>query len=132
MSSKKDENIGYSSEYLEYDTEALYELLGSTFVATSLIITHKRYRGVKKMKFKHGEVDYKEIGKEKFNEYISFFKKDVCRKWNENPESFGEGKNSMDFLLETILKTDIPDFAAEIVSIIIIKMGFEEFCNFED
>ncbi len=132
MSFKKEENSGSAPDFFEYDMDGLYELLGTSYVATFLIITQKRKRGVKKLKFVGGEVDYTEIGREKFDEYSLKIRKRVCRTWNNDQEKFRETENAYEAIMDIVSKTDIPHNSGEILSTIIIKMGLDKFCNFEE
>ena len=132
MSSKKEKNGESGLDFFEYDIEGLYELLGTSYMATLLIITQKRKRGIKKLEFVGGKVDYSEIGREKFDEYSMKIRKRVCKKWNNDPDGFSETELAFDAIKDIVSKTDIPYTAGEIVSTIILKMGLDKFCNLEE
>lgn len=130
MSSEKSEKDKPALDLFGYGIEELYELLGSTYIATSLVITLKRERGIKKLKFKNSEEeDYTEIGKEMFDKYISQIRGTICKEWNKDKTRFREDKSAYDAIMKLIPDTDIPHSAGEIVGTIIIKMGFDKFCN---
>jgi len=116
-------------EFLEYDLEELYELLGSLSETLYLLFTHVRdfKKGVK---VDSNREDYIAHGKRLFDGYCKEIKGDICKTYSSEHEKFaGDKKSAYRTVMDVISRSEIPEHAGKIAGAIIVKTGLHDFCN---
>ena len=116
-------------DYLEYDLEDLFEIMGSLSETLYLLFTHIRdYK--KGVEVDSSREDYIAHGRRLFDGHASKIKSDICRIYSEDNEKFtGDERSAYEAIMEVISRTDIPEHVGKITGAIIIKMGLDDFCK---
>ncbi|MDY6864867.1 MAG: hypothetical protein SVY15_02690 [Halobacteriota archaeon] len=116
-------------DFLEYDLEDLFEIMGSLSETLYLLFTHIRdYK--KGVEVDSSREDYISHGRKLFEGHSSEIKSDICRIYSGDNEKFtGDERSAYEAIMEVISRTDIPEHIGGITGAIIIKMGLDDFCK---
>ena len=131
MSYKREDLEGVKGEvdFLEYDLEELFEIMGSLSETLYLLFTHIRdYK--KGVKVDSNREDYITHGRRLFDGYCTEIKGDICKTYLEEHEKFsGDEISTYNNIMDVISGSDIPEHAGKITGAIIVKIGVDDFCN---